>query len=186
MNASVQSVAAESSTPAVTESVEAPPVRHCEAHRDRPVIGTCPRCGKYICVVCAPDVAWAPEKPCRTCEAILDRLDAPSRVNRSYFASGVVALASVFALLLATYFAGVFVGGLVFGVPVALLAIVVMIIRRPWAGYVLSVPQLLFGLMFGWPSIRGMMLCALPGIFTLVMISDATRSIAKANAAKAS
>ncbi|MFL5318107.1 MAG: hypothetical protein ACJ790_00525 [Myxococcaceae bacterium] len=153
--------------------------RPCPKHPDRPTIGTCERCGNFICVVCAPEFAWAPDRPCLSCEHVMDRTEAPSRIQRSLFAAGVIGVLEGALVLLATFTASLGVG-LVFSFPLFVFGGLMMIFRKNWIAYTLAVFQLFEAPLLGWPSIRWIVVCLLPDVFVLAMVQDAARISEKA------
>ncbi|MBL8949976.1 MAG: hypothetical protein JNK82_04310 [Myxococcaceae bacterium] len=55
--------------PAVAETEVVAHAQPCEQHPDLPVAGTCPRCGVFVCIRCAPKAASGG----LTCSACLER-----------------------------------------------------------------------------------------------------------------
>lgn len=45
------------------------PEQPCTKHPSRPLAGVCSRCGNFICIDCAPELATHPEEPCDDCKA---------------------------------------------------------------------------------------------------------------------
>ncbi len=64
----------------------------CPKHADRPRLGTCSRCGNFICIVCCPEFAEHPTAPCELCRALLVASGAPRGRRNSLNASGGCAL----------------------------------------------------------------------------------------------
>jgi hypothetical protein len=73
----------------------------CAKHPSRPLAGTCSRCGKFICIDCAPELATHPEEPCEECKA---RQPPQKRTELTGILGGVaIAFALVYGAL-AFYF----------------------------------------------------------------------------------
>ena len=54
--------------PAVSQEAPAPPEHPCLDHPGMPVAGTCARCGRFICVRCAPELSGSGAAHCEACK----------------------------------------------------------------------------------------------------------------------
>lgn len=64
----------------------------CPLHPARPRLGTCSRCGAFICIECCPDLASDVKQPCAKCRQLLKVADAPRGRRAAYNAACGAAL----------------------------------------------------------------------------------------------
>jgi len=144
---------------------DAPP---CPKHPDRPLIGTCSRCGTYVCIVCAPELATHPEDPCEPCKAIIKVQDAPRARAAMLNAAGIggVLYGLTFFGLLAASLTDAreqAVAGVIAAVPLILGAVMWFTKLRP-VGYVLTVVEGVLALLI-FPS-RATLIFLVFAVFT--------------------
>ena len=74
--------AAETPAPApIAREPEAPIERPCPLHPNRPLAGTCSRCGTFICISCVPDLATASHPLCQACHARVEQPEASASIG---------------------------------------------------------------------------------------------------------
>ncbi len=143
----------------------------CPQHADRPVIGTCARCGTFVCILCAPSFASDETLPCARCVEAEGKREAQQRSNRTIRAVGGLAIAyGVLAGGLAFFSSGPLAA--LFALPLFGLGALTLITAWRWVGYPIFVCQVLTV-----PFVGGIMLKVLMGAWalgTLGLMNEAT------------
>ena len=153
---------------------EVSPVLPCHDHPDRPTVGTCSRCGTFVCVSCAPDFAFAPQRPCLKCEATLAVSEAPLRSRRTLRAAGASGVLYGLIVGSLTGAGGDFalIGAMV-ALPYLALGGLLLLTCWRWVGYVLFVFQGLGILIFsGW---RWQLFLGLWALSTLALLIESDK-----------
>ena len=110
----------------------------CPKHADRPRLGTCSRCGSFVCIVCCPQFAEAPTEPCEACGALLAAVAAPRGRRNSLNAAGGSALLFSGGVFLADVSATPVIAVL-FAVVPAVLGLLVLVTRIRQFAYAFAV-----------------------------------------------